>query len=270
MEIFKIIFKALFKLFRLIKSSKSQTKFEKTLDKINNNKKQTFIPSVKNYKGALTDSKFGGIPYLNSDESWPICRNCNKPLNFFLQLNLDKIPASLKGRFGEGIIQLFYCTSSEPCCEVDCESYNPFSKAELVRMISSTQIDTSLDVDSIKVPKELEVFPVKNIDSWQAKVEHPHWEDLTKNEILDMEEIFILDEKEDVLVNYDKDKLSGWPNWIQGHEYPECPICKKEMQFVFQIASEDNIPYMFGDVGTGHITQCPEHKNQLAFGWACS
>jgi hypothetical protein len=42
------------------------------------------------------------------------------------------------------------------------------------------------------------------------------------------------------------------------------------MQFVFQIASEDNIPYMFGDVGTGHITQCPEHKNQLAFGWACS
>jgi hypothetical protein len=26
---------------------------------------------------------------------------------------------------------------------------------------------------------------------------------------------------------------------------------------------------MFGDSGIGHITQCPEHKEVLAFGWAC-
>jgi hypothetical protein len=26
---------------------------------------------------------------------------------------------------------------------------------------------------------------------------------------------------------------------------------------------------MFGDMGIGHITQCPEHLDVVAFGWAC-
>lgn len=39
---------------------------------------------------------------------------------------------------------------------------------------------------------------------------------------------------------------------------------------LFQIDSEDNIPYMFGDTGCGHITYCEKHPRVLAFGWACS
>ena len=66
------------------------------------------------------------------------------------------------------------------------------------------------------------------------------------------------------------DKLAGYPNWIQGVEYPNCPECQRRMQFVFQIDSQDNLPVMFGDVGCGHITQCPEHKQILTFSWACS
>jgi hypothetical protein len=42
------------------------------------------------------------------------------------------------------------------------------------------------------------------------------------------------------------------------------------MHLLFQIDSEDNLPYMFGDAGCGHITQCPKHPHRLAFGWACS
>nr|WP_293105517.1 hypothetical protein [Okeania sp. SIO2F4] len=65
------------------------------------------------------------------------------------------------------------------------------------------------------------------------------------------------------------DKLAGWPLWIQGIEYPNCPICDERMRLVFQVDSEDNLPYMFADGGCGHITQCKEHKNIVAFGWAC-
>jgi hypothetical protein len=39
------------------------------------------------------------------------------------------------------------------------------------------------------------------------------------------------------------------------------------MQLVFQHTG-DKLPFMFGDSGIGHITQCPEHKEFLAFGWA--
>jgi hypothetical protein len=41
------------------------------------------------------------------------------------------------------------------------------------------------------------------------------------------------------------------------------------MIHVFQVDSEDSIPFMFGDTGCGHITQCPEHQEVVAFGWAC-
>ena len=66
------------------------------------------------------------------------------------------------------------------------------------------------------------------------------------------------------------DKLLVWPNWIQGIEYPECPTCSEPMKLVFQIDSEDNVPHMFGDVGCGHLCQCPNHPRILGFGWACT
>jgi uncharacterized protein YwqG len=41
------------------------------------------------------------------------------------------------------------------------------------------------------------------------------------------------------------------------------------MHLVLQLDSDDSIPHMFGDVGCGHVTQCSEHPDVLAFGWAC-
>ena len=66
------------------------------------------------------------------------------------------------------------------------------------------------------------------------------------------------------------DKLVGWPQWIQGAEYPVCPRCSRQMILVFQLDSNDHLPFMFGDMGTGHVTQCPTHKDIVAFGWAYS
>ena len=77
-------------------------------------------------------------------------------------------------------------------------------------------------------------------------------------------------EVEEIADSEPGDKLAGWPNWVQGVEYPRCPRCGRRMIIVFQVASEDNIPFMFGDVGRGHITQCPDYKEVVAFGWACS
>ncbi len=65
------------------------------------------------------------------------------------------------------------------------------------------------------------------------------------------------------------DTLLGWPHWIQGVEYPECPKCKARMEHVFQIDSEKNLPLMWGDMGIAHVTRCPTHREVLALGWAC-
>ncbi|MEM9769323.1 MAG: pentapeptide repeat-containing protein [Cyanobacteria bacterium P01_D01_bin.71] len=66
------------------------------------------------------------------------------------------------------------------------------------------------------------------------------------------------------------DKLAGWPHWVQDVEYPKCPECDRLMDtLVFEFASDDHIPYLWGDVGTGYILQCPDHKEQVAFLWQC-
>ena len=65
------------------------------------------------------------------------------------------------------------------------------------------------------------------------------------------------------------DKLAGWPAWIQYVAYPRCRQCGLWMWFVFQIDSQCNLWHMFGDNGCGHITQCPDHRDELAFVWAC-
>jgi uncharacterized protein YwqG len=41
------------------------------------------------------------------------------------------------------------------------------------------------------------------------------------------------------------------------------------MRMVFQLDSEKSLPFMFGDAGIGHVTQCPDHLEVVAFGWAC-
>jgi uncharacterized protein YwqG len=41
------------------------------------------------------------------------------------------------------------------------------------------------------------------------------------------------------------------------------------MALVFQLDSEDNLDFMFGDSGVAHVTQCPQHPDIVALAWAC-
>src|SRR5262245_42089920 len=69
------------------------------------NKRSAWKPVVKKGDGDLTSSKFSGVPWLAAGEAWPTCSACAKPLQLFLQLDLDELPAELKGRFGKGLLQ---------------------------------------------------------------------------------------------------------------------------------------------------------------------
>ena len=74
-------------------------------------------PTVVEGDGSATTSKFCGIPWIGPDAPWPACGHCNQPLSPFLQLDLDNVPEELGGRFGTGLLQLFYCTRDE------CQGY---------------------------------------------------------------------------------------------------------------------------------------------------
>ena len=84
-------------------------------------------------------------------------------------------------------------------------------------------------------------------------------------------ETFGIDELpvEQIAIAADRDKLGGWPFWVQGAEYPSCHVCGEQMEVLFQLDSEDHVPFMFGDAGIGHISMCRSHPEVVAFGWAC-
>lgn len=225
-------------------------------------KRTCFIPKVEDGADDESNSKFSGLACLRRNESWPECPNCNQPMQLFLQLDSGDLPRELGRPYGEGLLQFFYCTSSEPLCEVRCQAYFPFARSTLLRVIPP---------DDYVIPSQSPVkdaFPVKNIIGWEPADDFPNLEELGDFDIeLSDDECETLMEAGFPLAG---DKLSGWPAWVQGVEYPACPTCGTRMQHLFQIDSECNLPHMFGDVGCGHITQCPNHREVLAFGWACA
>ncbi len=157
---------------------------------------------------------------------------------------------------------MFYCTSSDPLCEVECEAFFPFAKSEMVRIVQPDGKSCNAEILETE-----HFFPTRLIVGWEEVDDYPNWEEggnlgvrLSGSEWDDLAEQGF---------PQSGDKLAGWAHWIQSMEYPDCPLCGEKMRLVFQLDSNDNLPFQFGDVGCGHITQCKMHTEQLAFGWAC-
>jgi len=241
-------------------------------------------PVVRDGDASATNSKFGGMPWLAAGEKWPACQRCQRPLELFVQLDLADLPPEVNGRFGSGLLQLFYCSWSGGECDGDC-GWEPFAnQCSLVR-IANPQGPSAVAQASGR-------FPPKSIVSWERSTDRPdpmeherlgivvdyHFQAVpykpTEMACPELGLAFVgmeyVDRLCEVVHSQPGDKLGGWPRWVQGIEYPSCPRCGQTMSFVFQMDSEDHVPFMFGDCGIGHITQCPTHRDVVAFGWACS
>ena len=245
------------------KAEKDKPSLTEIVQKLEGLKRSAWIPVVSDGNGDVLASKFSGIPWLSESEEWPVCPNCGKPMQLFVQLNLSDLPYKPEGCPDEGLVQLFYCTTSEPLCECDCEAFFPWSKSVLARLVTPQGGSKKFEQSPVE-----EAFPPKVITGWDEKDDYPNWEEMEDHGIeLTDDESEVLEEAGVPIVG---EKLLGWPAWVQGVEYPDCPICGNRMNLLFQIDSECNLPYMFGDVGCGHITQCATHPEKIAFGWACS
>jgi len=208
--------------------------------------------------GDAAASKFSGTPWLAENEEWPKCKHCNEPLQLFIQLNSSDLPEESNKPFGEGVLQLFYCVNQKTECEQYCDAWFPFAKSVLGRVVNAQ--------GRAKQAAMQNAYPSKLISKWQQFDDFPNSEEIKSLGIN-----FDWDDFEPFSDQYAPkpgDKLLGWPAWVQGLEYPICPQCNQRMIFIFQIDSEDNLPYMFGDVGCGHVTYCPCNRS-VAFGWAC-
>ena len=238
-------------------------------------------PVVEVGDGPATASKFCGTPWIGPDAPWPDCGHCQKPLRLFLQLDLGDLPEELGRRFGTGLLQLFYCTRD------GCQGYGgwePFADdLSRVRIVQPAGTGSKTSV-----PQQDGPFPPKRVVGWRRFLDLPkpsEHDELGLKYVYDHKAGTVRLECEGLGLVFDDirddmlaenvanselgDKLAGWPAWIQNADYPHCPRCRQRMVHVFQVDSEDAVPFMFGDSGCGHVTQCAEHKDVVAFGWAC-
>lgn len=229
-------------------------------------RRAAFDPVTTAEDPASPVSKFGGHPWLPKGDAWPACPGCAEPMAFFVQLDVASLPAQA-GVKGEGLIQLFMCKgeSSKDLC---LETWQHGSKSAVVRLIDKGAPGGNRTPDGAT-----QVWPARRITDWKPLEDFPHYDDL---ELAGFEITEKVDADWEAAENEDAapmpnqgDKLGGWPYWVQSPEYGTCRECGKRMQLVLQIDSEDNVPYMFGDAGIGHVCQCPAHPHVLTWGWAC-
>lgn len=225
-------------------------------------------PDTARGPGRPDGSRLAGTPWISEGESHPACPHCGRPLQLFLQLDTADLPPALEGAFGDGLIQLFYCVTDDPQCDVECGAWEPFADSVVARLMPRGPGGLGL---------EAEGWAPHQILGWHALEDVPNTEEAETTLDVDLTD----EEREQAWasdVPHTGDKLAGWPAWIQGVEYPSCPQCGSRMRLVFQLDSGDfalaleggcHIPYSFGDAGIAHLTQCPKHHDMLAFGWAC-
>jgi Domain of unknown function (DUF1963) len=227
--------------------------------------RRPFTPRTREGDGPVTASKFCGAALLLPGEAWPACPGCDQPMRLFVQLDLAELPAALAHPHREGMVQLFYCTSADPLCEVDHEAWQPFGKSSLARWLSPAEQARAAAGTPTPDPTG---EPAAVIVGWdQGPPELPGYEeDVPPPPEGDSDE---LDGVDAALAPRPGDKLGGWPSWVQGPEYPACPQCKARMVYLLQLESNGLCRHQFGDLGAGHLFQCSKHPEVVAFGWAC-
>jgi uncharacterized protein YwqG len=227
--------------------------------------RSAWLPLTEAGDTITTASKFSGRPWLHAEENWPLCQNCQKPLQLMLQLNTSELPAEMREKAGTGLIQLFYCVNTEPFCAIDCEAWYPFAKSVLARQVQPDDAGSESDLPD-------QAFPAKRITGWEAGAEE-YPSPAEAMDLLAEHETALTDNEYDLLLEEMApaagEKLGGWPAWAQGVEYPLCPDCKEPMEVIFQLDSDQNLPHGWGDMGVGHLSLCQRHPETLAFGWAC-
>jgi hypothetical protein len=136
---------------------------------LNRHRRPMWQPVTTRWKRTITSSRFGGEPWLMPDEDWPACPHCGRRKTFFVQLDLDELPDVLHGRFGSGLLQLFYCTNTEDHCDVDLPGWEAYAAVQTVRIVHPPPQGRSRKYR----PSRADVFPVRFIKGWKTAEDLP-------------------------------------------------------------------------------------------------
>ncbi len=213
--------------------------------------------------GEAAVGRAGGSARLAPGEAWPACPHCARPMR--LMLELDEAATAT----GDGLLQVFYCTSTEPNCEVETEAYfaGP-GRSKLIRVLPLAGA-TPCPYPAHAAPPDENGGPDIALALGAPVPDLPGQEALS-------ELAPRLAEKDDVGELIEDlpragDKVGGWPAWVQGVEAPSCPRCDAPMDRLrAQLDSDGVSGWTWGDLGRAYVLGCPAHPEEVDLVWQCS
>ena len=233
-----------------------------------------------NAQELVVSSKFGGTPYFEQGESWPVCYQCKKQETFICQLDLRACPAvSLPEHFG--LLSFFYCFGCFPW-----DAPQPGWTVINHRHAQTDKVITMPlpDVEQPGFFKKLLGARGKDSRCYLIEFEqfncYPQLDEL--DEIGDDRdrELLANDELSDQyyeLVDRLTGKsdnfgtiIGGYTQWIQC--FPpdlKCKECGRWMRQLVQIGSHKEAGVMFGDAGCIYLSICDEHPLDVSMMLQC-
>lgn len=218
----------------------------------------------------ITSTKFGGHPYAELDEDWPICGGCEEGLSFIFQCNLAECPHQK----AQGLFAFYYCHECSSWGDIPPE----IEDAWLVRRYEAPAANKAVELEDASPDNARTKECSVKLEIVQSL---PNWESI--NDLLPAAaELSAKSNKEEPWAAYQKtveellggepeinSQIGGYPNWIQGAESIECEKCKTRMRLLGQIDSEEDAGLMWGDVGAVYLFECPKHADQIQMRLQC-
>ena len=197
-------------------------------------------------------SHFGGVPLLEAGADQPSCSDCGRDMPLFLQMSSREIPTEHRPAFPTGLLQVFFC--------LHCQPWEAFRPGCLVRTLD---LDAALEPVASPLAESL---AQQSIVDWQVAEDYLDPEASVEEHGLPEDVLEVLYEGGFPRTG---DKLAGAPYWVQYPELPDCPECARPTEPIFQLDSNDNLDFMWGDAGVAQVVWCPAHPRQMGLVWQC-
>lgn len=212
---------------------------------------------------ASCESKFGGQPYAESGDEWPVCPDCEHELSFVCQL---------KHLHQDELLVFYYCNDCGPWGLADeSEGQWVARRYPAPSMEKRHPINRETEDEQGFIPCLVKTAAVTSLPDWEG-LDFVN-EAITKHccEADDDEPWEIYDaavERSGALNDY-ATLIGGYPRFVQGAVQPNCPKCQQSMVFYAQIDSEEQANIMWGDLGLIYLFQCPEHQDTFQMELQC-
>lgn len=218
----------------------------------------------------LTGSHFGGIPYAEAGEEWPVCPTCKRSLTFICQI--DTASGFHQQPQGVALFTFFYCWECFPWGLTDevrgawvVKIYAEPNEKRATHLSPISEQPEPTVACEVRAEKILSFPDWDDLDSWSRAVAEAA---IKANPDEPWEAYKSSVEALGGLTDY-ATIVGGYPHWVQGEATPDCDVCKSGMRLLAQIDTEDEADITWGDVGCVYIFYCPEHPRETKMELQC-